>query len=275
MLKRMITRFFKDLLTNAWPAFVVLAATVIISTFITEFTFISGLKAPRVAFLRFCYLSAVLMFPLLFLPGFCGVIGDISKRGKRRLVQIQGEDDPQVVPLKLWLFRPFQGIGLVMFMAAKILAVLHTGSAVSAAAIEPPLHFNPGRFLGVTFIAVLASSLLTLLWALDDLGIRVYDRRTSEVRMIGKYLGLFLPIFFGFYGILSLMETHSQVQAARYVIQMIVVLYPPFMILAVAHTWNIQRNETLFMKRLKAAPLVVIVPGSMDHSDDSPKENSK
>jgi hypothetical protein len=275
MQKKAMTEILKGLLRDTWPALAVLAVSVMIATFVTEFTFISGAKAPRVALFRFCYLSAVLMLPLLFLPGLSRVIGDISRRGRKRLVQIQGESDLHITPLKHWLLRPFQGIGLVMFMATKVLAVLHTGSAVGAAAIVPPMHFDPGRFLSVTSIAVLASALLSLLWTLDDLGIRIYDRRASEVRMIGKYLGLLLPIFFGFYGILSLIETHSQALAARYIAQMVVVLYPPFMVLALAHTWMIRRNETLFMERLRAAPLVVIVPGSSDASDDSPMEDLK
>lgn len=251
----------REFLRGAWPAFTVLLVTLAVSALITEFTFVSGAKALWVVLLRFSYLSVILLLPILFLPSLCILLQKLGNRGNWRLVQIPAERDPRVAPLKNWLLRPLQGIGLMMLMATKLLAVLYTGSTVTAATILPPMQFQAARFLSVTSVAFLASALLSLLWTVDDLGIRFHDRRTGEVKMIGKYLGFLLPVFFGFYGILSLIDTHSQILAARYISQMVVILYPPFVFFNVLHARYVRQRESLLLGCLKASPLVIIVDG--------------
>jgi hypothetical protein len=258
----------KAFLLDAWPAFAVLMLTLLISTLIMEFTFVRGAKAFWVVLLRFVYLSAILMLPLLFLPRLCALLRALGNRHNRRLVQIAGEKDPQTAPLKNWVLRPFQGIGLMMLMATKLLAVLYTGSAVTASTLLPPMQFQAARFLSVTSIALLASALLVFLWTVDDLGIRFHNRQTGEVRMIGKYLGVLLPVFFGFYGILGLFDAHSQVLASRYLVQMVIVLYPPFVLFNVFHADFVRRRESLLLGCLKASPLVL-------SSDSAPPQPNK
>jgi hypothetical protein len=79
--------------------------------------------------------------------------------------------------------------------------------------------------------------------------------------MIGKYLGLLLPIFFGFYGIINLLEDHSRLLAAQYIAQMMVVLYPPFVILSVLHARYLARHEEGLLKRLRVAIGVTLKEG--------------
>jgi hypothetical protein len=251
----------REFLQGAWPAVAVLLMTFVISTLITEFTFVGGAKALWVVSLRFFYLSVILLLPIFLLPRLCILLQNLGNRGKWRLVQIPADRDPRVAPLKNWVFRPLQGIGLMMLMATKLLAVLYAGSAVTASTLHPPMQFQAERFLSVTSIAFLASALLSLLWTVDDLGIRFHDRKTGEVKMIGKYLGFLLPVFFGFYGIMSLIDTHSQILAARYIAQMVIILYPPFVFLNVFHARYIRQHEPLLLGCLKASPLVIIVDG--------------
>ncbi len=111
----------------------------------------------------------------------------------------------------------------------------------------------------MTAIAILVSLLLSFLWALDDLGVRYHNRKTQEVRMIGRYIGLLLPIFFGFYGLINLFEEHSRLLAAQYIAQMVVVLYPPFVVLNVLHARYLARYEEIILKRLKMTPGVTII----------------
>jgi hypothetical protein len=96
------------------------------------------------------------------------------------------------------------------------------------------------------------SLLLAFLWTLDDLGIRYYNKKTKEVRMIGKYVGLLLPIFFGFYGIITLFDNHSKMVVVKYVAQMVVVLYPPFVIFNVIHSRYLKSREQILLRKLKA-----------------------
>ena len=39
---------------------------------------------------------------------------------------------------------------------------------------------------------------------MDDLGIRYFNRKDYEIKMVGKYVGTLMPIVFGLYGVLSL-----------------------------------------------------------------------
>lgn len=243
------------------PALAVLLATLAISTFITEFTFTSGLTAFWKTVFRFLRLSALLTLPLVLLPRMCSFLEGFFNRGKRQLIQVQEERDLSILPLKNWILRPFQGIGLSMLIASKLLSFLeiYTGSRVTLDTVLPAGHFNPERFLGATAIAIIVSLLLSFLWALDDLGVRYHNRKTQEVRMIGKYIGLLLPIFFGFYGIINLFEDHSRLLAAQYIAQMVVVLYPPFVVFNVLHTRYLARQEEILIGRLKAAQGVILM----------------
>jgi hypothetical protein len=258
----------KELLRDGWPALVVLLLTLLYSTLIGEFTFVSGARASWVVFVRFFYLSLILLVPMVFLPGLCRLVQNLMERKPWRVVHIPEQRNRDISRMKNWLLRPLQGIGLMMLLATKLLAILYTGAA-AVSAIQPPMRFHPGRFLTVSVIALLASFLLQYLWTMDDLGVRLHHRKSGEVKIIGKYLGLMLPIFFGFYGILSLAEVHSRVLTASYVAQIAVVLYPPFVLLNTFHARYIRRHEVLLLRYLNASPLVIVTNGEPTEADDS------
>ena len=236
------------------PALVILLVTLVISTFITEFTFNFGLKALWKTLFRFLRLSLLLTLPMFLLPGICSGIEGFFNRGKRHLVQTQEDRDTAIHPLKNWIIRPFQGIGLAMLLATKLLTLLeiYRGSRITVETILPQGEFNLGRFFSAIAIGVVISVLLSLLWALDDLGVRHYNKKSGEIRMIGKYVGLLLPIFFGFYGIISLFQNNAQLLVAKYVAQMVVVLYPPFVVFSVLHSRYLSSREDILLGKLKA-----------------------
>ena len=86
--------------------------------------------------------------------------------------------------------------------------------------------------------------------------------------MIGKYIGLLLPVFFGFYGIIHIFEEHSRLLATQYIAQMVVVLYPPFVVFNVLHARYLARQEELLLERLKTARGVI----PMDRKEASVSE---
>jgi len=108
---------------------------------------------------------------------------------------------------------------------------------------------------------VVGSLLLSFLWTLDDLGVRHYNKKTHEVKMIGRYLGILLPIFFGFYGIINLFEDNARFLAAQYIAQMVVVLYPPFVVFNVLHARFLAKREEVLLKSLKVATGFTLVNG--------------
>jgi hypothetical protein len=256
MMTLLKSKSIEETIKEMGPALVILLTTLVISTFITEFTFNFGLKAIWKTLFRFLRLSLLLTLPLLLLPSVCSGIEGFFNRGKRFLIQAQEDRDTAIHPLKNWVIRPFQGIGLAMLLATKLLMLLeiYTGSKITVETILPQGEFNTRRFFSGIAIGVAVSMLLSLLWALDDLGVRHYNKKSGEIRMIGKYVGLLLPLFFGFYGILSLFQDYSQVLVAKYVGQMIVVLYPPFVIFNVLHSRYLRSREHILLGRLKAFP---------------------
>ncbi len=236
------------------PALAILLSTLIISTLITEFTFTFGMNAAWKTLFRFLRLSFVLTIPLFLLPAICAAAQGFLNRGNRQLVRVREDRDTAVHPLKNWVIRPFQGIGLGMLLAAKLLTFLqiYGGAAVTAETILPPGQFQVARFVSATAISVIVSLLLSFLWTLDDLGVRYYNRKTGEVRMIGKYVGLLLPIVFGFYGIFSLFDEYDRLPAALYIAQMVIVLYPPFVVFSVLHNRYLRSREGKLLVKLKA-----------------------
>jgi hypothetical protein len=103
----------------------------------------------------------------------------------------------------------------------------------------------------VTGITVLISLLLSAIWTLDDMGIRYFNRKSHEIKMIGKYAGTLMPILFGFYGTFSIFSEFQKTEALLYLFQVAVVLYPPFAVFSVFHTHFLQkRGETLLHRLL-------------------------
>ncbi len=244
----------KDNVRELGPALAVVLATLATSTFVAEFTFTSGWQALWKTLFRFLRLSAILTVPLFLLPSICAALQGSFNRGRKQLVQIREDRHIVVQPLKNWIIRPFQGIGLGMLLTTKLLTFLqlYGGIMVTAETVLPPGGFHSGRFLSATAIGIIVSLLLSFLWALDDLGVRYYNRKSSEVRMIGKYVGLLLPIFFGFYGIFSLFDDYERLPAALYIGQMVVVLYPPFVVFSVLHSRYLKTRENMLLEKLKA-----------------------
>lgn len=242
-------------LRDTAPAIFVLIASMTMALFVSEFVFVSGIAALWKALFRFFRASLVLILPVFLLPLTCSLIQPLLNRSKRKLVQIQEERAHSVYILDAWFVRPLQGIGLSMLIGTKLISVLqiYTGGKISESFLLPSGGFVLGKFLTSTAVFVGTSILLSLLWAFDDLGIRLYNKKTGEVRMIGKYLGALLPTIFGFYGLINLFGEYTHAIALQYVAQMALVLYPPFVVFAVFHQRYIQKQAGLLLRRLKAS----------------------
>jgi len=254
-MKNILSRNFKLM----WPAVAVLLLTVFISAFWGKFTFVTGMESIWKILLRFFRLIIILALPILFLPHVSAFMQYLLNRGNYRLIQFREEKGHEFNRSQIWFVRPLQCIGLAMLIAAKFITVLqiYTGEAITTSTVLPPPHFSLGRFLSITAIAMTTSLLLSFLWTLDDLGIRYSNRKTGEVRMIGKYIGILLPVIFGFYGIFNLFAIHERLLAMRYIFQMIVVLYPPFVVMTVLHFLYIEKYESTLLKKLKTTPVNV------------------
>jgi hypothetical protein len=247
------TLFLWKNLRNIGPALIILSGTLIVSILFSEFSFIFGMKALGKALFRFFRLLLLLTIPILLLPGILSIMGRIFNRGSRQLLQTQKNQDTAIHPIKNWIIRPFQGIGLSMLFTTRLLTLLelYSGYKIDLGAVLPQGGFNLGRFSIAAAIGVSVSLLLSLLWTLDDLGVRYYNKKTGELRMIGKYVGVLLPLSFGLYGIISLFDNNNHVLAGKYVIQMVAVLYPPFVVFNVIHSFFLKKRSAVLLRRLK------------------------
>ena len=233
-------------------AVVVLILTISLSIFLGEFTFLKGSEAIYKGLFRFFRITLLLCLPLYLLLPIFGRLGKAVQRKESAFLQMKGKQDLEIHPLKHWLLRPFQGIGIGLLFGMKLLAVLQvmTGTTATAFLLTPKGQFQFGRFLIVSGITILISLLLSTIWTLDDMGIRYFNQKNHEVRMIGKYAGTLMPILFGFYGVFSLFDQFSKMQALTYLFQMIVILYPSFTVFSVFHAHLVQKKARDFSKRL-------------------------
>jgi hypothetical protein len=234
-------------------AIAILILTISLSILLGEFTFLKGSEAIYKGLLRFFRVTILLCLPLYLLSPVIGRLGKVVQRKNSAFLQMKEKQDLEIHPVKHWLLRPFQGIGIGLLFGMKLLSVLQvmTGATATASLLIPTGQFQPGRFLIVTGITIVISLLLSTLWTLDDMGIRYFNRKNHEVRMIGKYAGTLMPILFGFYGVFSLFSEFQRTEAIVYLFKIVVILYPPFAVFSVFHTHFLQkRGETLLHRLL-------------------------
>jgi hypothetical protein len=233
-------------------AFLILFLTIALSVFSGEFTFLKGWGAIYMGLLRFFRLTLFLCLPLYLLLPVYSKIGLIFRRKRGVLIQIEEKQETEFYPLKHWFLRPFQGIGIGLLFGVKLLSVLQivTGSTAKVSLFIPQGPFQPGRFFIAAGITVLVSLFLSALWTLDDMGMRYFNQKDHEIKMIGKYMGRVMPVLFGFYGILTLFGEYPKTEAFVYLFQIIVILYPPFTIFSVLHAHFVRRNIESLSRRL-------------------------
>lgn len=234
------------------PAILILILTIFLSIFLGEFTFLKGSEAISKGLLRFLRITLPLCFPLYLLLPIFWTLGRVVQRKNEAFLQVKEKQDLETHPVKHWLLRPLQGIGIGLLFGTKLLSVLQvvTGTMASASLLIPKGQFQFGRFMVVTGVTVLISLLLSTIWTLDDMGIRYFNRKNHEIKMIGKYAGTLMPILFGFYGVFSLFSQFQKTQALLYLFQVAVILYPPFVIFSVFHAHFVQKRGEDFLKRL-------------------------
>jgi len=238
----LLSKNFHRLSKEVGPAFLILILSIAFSIISGEFVFLRGWESLCRGFLRFFRTAFFVCLPLYLLPAIFGNLGSLIRRRKKIFIQIKRKQKLQIRPVKHWLFRPFQGIGIGLLFATKLLGVLQivTGSTATASILLPRGQFQLGRLLIVTGITILVSLVLSTFWTMDDLGIRYFNRKDYEIKMVGKYVGTLMPIVFGLYGAFSLFDQFSKMQALIYLFQMIVILYPSFTIFSVFHARFVQ-----------------------------------
>ena len=252
MVHSMASKNFHRLSKETVPAFLILSLSIAFSVLSGEFAFLRGWESLYRGIFRFFRTAFFLCLPLFLLPSIFGAIGALISKEKKIFVQIKRKRKLDIRPMRQWFSRPFQGIGIGLLFATKLLGILQivTGSTPTASIFLPQGQFQPGRLLAVTGITILVSLGLSTLWTFDDLGIRYFNRKDYEIKMVGKYVGTLMPIVFGLYGVFSLFDQFSKMQAFTYLFQMVVILYPSFTFFSVLHAHFVQKKAEDLSKGL-------------------------
>jgi hypothetical protein len=230
------------------PALMVLCLNVLLGLFIPEFSLVKDWEVVYKVLSRFFRFALLLTLPLYgLLPAYVYFV----RKTRGTLIQVERKQDLNIHPLKHWISHPLQGIGIGLLFETKLLAVLQVITGVTS---RPFLFIHPGQFqierlLVISGVTVFISLFLSFLWTLDDMGIRYVNRRDQEIKMIGKFVGTFMPILFGFYGVFSLLASYPTGQAAFYLFKIVVILYPPFAVFSIFHSYFVKSKEEELSKK--------------------------
>jgi hypothetical protein len=148
-----------------------------------------------------------------------------------------------------WILRPVQGISLSLIVAERFLGFLEFSVGASYSFIVTRLSL-------FVIGGVLSSLFLSIIWALDDLGVQLYNGKTGEIHMAGSSIGTILPLITGAIGVAGLFHTNQPIEALIDLSEIVLVLYPPYVLFTVIHHEFIKRRnpgltEKLVMKTIE------------------------
>lgn len=208
-------------------------------------------RSTRGVVVRFLFVTVILLAPIVLLSRLLRLVSKALRNDFFSLQLVNaGVSSGGFSRLSAWFIRPFQGIGLSMIFARNILGFLEysSGTSYAGAMFRPVLFFVD---------SALASILLYVVWSLDDLGVRIYNRKSTELHMAGSYVGGILPLLFGAIGVYSLFEAASPAAAVASMVEIAMVLYPPYVLLAVIHHKFLMKHRTTLSDKLQAGNVEV------------------
>ena len=235
------------IITGTLPAFLVLGATILVSWITGQPEDLFLARTTWSIPVRFAIVTLILMAPIVALPRLVTWAGSFGKDDGifGRFVKsdvIPHHEFSWYVDL---LLRPMQGVGFAMVFAERFLYILEfsTGTSYAVTVIRSTIFAfmmaNP-----------LISFFLAFLWTFDDLGVKVYDRRTGEIRLLGGSIGIILPLITGAIGILLLFRRAYVLDAVVDLIGVLMVLYPPYLLFVLAHHEFILERGATILKTL-------------------------
>jgi hypothetical protein len=225
---------------DLWPALLVLLVSICLSLLLGEFAFLKSHNAVYKGLLRFLRIALFLCLPLYALVP---VHRFLVLRMKRHVIRVAGCPLPTFSPLRLWVSRPLQGIGISLLFETKLITVLQVVAGSTAAdSLLPGRGFNIQLFLFTTAVTGLVSLLLSNIWTLDDMAIRYFNEKDREIKMVGKFVGTVMPVVFGILGIRGLLSAFPADEAMHHLFKIFVILYPPFIVFSVLHYYSVARK---------------------------------
>lgn len=225
------------------PALFILILTLIISlvTGHPEGLFLT--RSIKGIMVRFVLVTFIFVAPVLILPNLIALVVNRAKNEGSfgQFVKAASDSYQELSKLDAWVIRPLQGLGLSMIFAERLVDLL---------------EFLQVRVVLFFISSVLVSLFLSVVWTLDDLGVKIYNGRTGEVYMAGRSIGTVLPLIAGAIGISSLFHLNSPLYALTELFEIVMVLYPPYVFFVIFHQEFIKSriaslSEKLLLKRIE------------------------
>jgi hypothetical protein len=225
------------------PAIITLLITLIISIATNHPRGLFLTLSTRGFAVRFVFITLVLVAPILLLPKLLAMAATIAKHeGLFGQLAKTINGDLEFTKVTAWVTRPAQGIGVSLIVAERFLPFLEYSTTVNV----------PFALLTIVFVmgGALTSLFLSTVWALDDLGFRIYNGKTGEVRMAGNTIGVILPLITGAIGVASLFHEDFSLDSLLLLVQIVLVLYPPYVLFASIHHLFLRRRSAILSKNM-------------------------
>jgi hypothetical protein len=196
---------------------------------------------------RFVILTLILVAPIFILPRLLTITWNVAKNRSvfgQELVKVSVSTDRELDKPVAWALRPVQGISLSLILAERFLSLLEFSIGVSYTRL---LIYIALFLMG----GVLTSIFLSVVWAFDDLGVKIYNSKTGEVHTAGSSVGTFLPLITGAVGVSGLFHTNLPMDALIDLLEIVMVLYPSYVFFAVLHHEFIARRALVLSEKLQ------------------------
>ena len=229
------------------PAVLVLVLTLAISLVTGHPLGLFFARSIRGILLRFLILTLILVVPILILPKILNLAWDVTtNRGilGLQLVRTDADTGHELGKPAALVLRPVQGISLSLILAERFLSFLEfsVGASYTRLLVSTTLFFMGGA---------VTSIFLSVVWAFDDLGVRIYNSKTEEVHMAGSSIGTALPLITGIFGISGLFQTNLPIDALIDLLEIVMVLYPSYVFFAVLHHEFVARRSRVISEKLQ------------------------
>jgi len=221
------------------PPLLVLAVTVIISwaTGHPKDLFLS--YSTSGILVKFFFATPILVAPIAITPRLLTITARLVRKSRvfGQFVRCRTSPHHEFTLSDDLTLRPVQGIALSLIFIERFLNFLEYSTGVSYVAMVV-------RSTVFAFVIVnpLISLLLSYMWTLDDLGVRLYNRETGETRMLGSSIGIILPLITGSIGVSTLFRRINPTDALIDLLGSFMVLYPPYVVFSILHHEYLRRR---------------------------------
>jgi hypothetical protein len=229
-------------------ALLVLALTVMISLATGHPADLFFTSSTSGILIRFVLVTPVLVAPIVVLPRLLTLAMNLIRSSglSGHFVKSKAGVNPhREFTVSDLVLRPLQGMALSLIFAERFLNLVEFSTGTSYASIV--VRSTVFAFL---MMNPLVSLFLSFMWTFDDLGVKLYSKKTGEARMLGGSIGIVVPLVTGAIGVSALFHRTSPMDALIDLLGGLMVLYPPYVLFVIFHDEFVRRLFNDLSKRL-------------------------